>query len=63
MREELIYVVGRIIGFALALLIAAWLIVAAVGLIQSVITPLIIIGAIIVAAIIAYRIYKRKHWW
>ena len=55
--------VGRIIGFALALLIAAWLIVAAVGLIQSVITPLIIIGAIIVTAVIAYRIYRRKHWW
>jgi len=62
-REELIYVFGRVIGFAITLFIAALLIVSAVGLIQSVLTPLLIIAAIVIAAVIAYRIFRKKHWW
>ena len=54
---------GKVIGFALTLFIAAILIVSAVGLIQSVLTPLIIIAVIVIAVIIGYRIYRRKRWW
>jgi len=56
-------VFGKVIGFALTLFIAALLIVLAVGLIQSVLTPLIIIAVIVIAAVIAYKIFRKRHWW
>jgi len=54
---------GRILGIAISFFIAAWLISTAVGYIESVIVPLLIIGAVVVIAVILYRISKRKDWW
>ena len=54
---------GKFFGMALTLFIAAWLISSAVGLITSVRTPLLIIGGVVAAAVIAWRIFRKRHWW
>ena len=53
----------RILGLAISLFAAAWLISTAVGYIEQIITPLLIIGAVVVTAVIIIRIMRRNHWW
>jgi len=53
----------RILGIAFSIFIAAWLLGMAVSYLERIITPLIIIGVIVLAAVIAYRIFQRRGRW
>ena len=53
----------RLLGYAIMLFLAAWLVVSAIELIESVITPLAVAGGVIALLVICYRVLERKNRW
>ncbi|MCL2392961.1 MAG: hypothetical protein FWC66_10235 [Oscillospiraceae bacterium] len=54
---------SKMLGFALSVLVAVWLLVLAVDYLRQIRTPLIIIGGIILVAVVAYRIIQKRGRW
>jgi hypothetical protein len=53
----------RILWFAIMFFISAWLVVVALERLRAVMTPLIVIVAIVTVAVVIYRIQSRKNRW
>lgn len=52
----------RLLGLALAVFLAAWLIERAVHLIESVWVPLLLIGLIVAAGSVAIARWRNRYW-